>query len=331
MIGGRLRPFLIHTGMVLLSVLAALGLGEIILRAAHYSYTPLRIAVQNKTDWRQYHTFEDSSFISDSYLIWRPKPNAAIFNSQGYRGQEMTPGKHPGTMRIYAIGDSNTLGWGERNGPNWPQYVGQLLDPSAQRFIVINAGVWGYTSFQGLRRFEQTLSFEPDVVLISFGSNDAQQVTISDADFVKLGGRKYSFYIGQALNKFRIGQLALEASDQLFLKRKEQLIPRVSLADYKSNLNEIIRECTARNIKVILLTRPYRGESNHPQWWMTYAPNYNAVIREVAETAGIPWIDVYSYFRDKPTLFADESHFTEAGHRLMAEIVTTRLKSVLAR
>ncbi len=324
-----MKPLLIRIGLVAVSVAVALTLCEIILVLLHYNYTPLRIEVQKKSDWRQYHAFEDSSFVSDSYLIWRPKPNAAIFNSQGYRGKELTRGKHPGSMRIYAIGDSNTLGWGEWNGPNWPQYAGELIDHLRQPIDMINAGVWGYTSFQGLRRFEQTLVYEPDVVLISFGSNDAQQVTISDADFVNLGGRKFSFYLGQALNELRLGQLVLAVSDRLFMKNKERLISRVSLAEYKSNLDQIIRESKARHIRVVLLTRPYKGESNDIRWWMTYAPQYNAAVREVAETAGVPWIDVYAFFKDRPELFADESHFTEQGHRLMAQLVYEKIRGFL--
>src|SRR5207244_3108084 len=112
-------------------------------------------------------------------------------------------------VRVFAIGDSNTLGWGETNGPNWPLYLGEILNREHRNLTLINAGVWGYSSFQGLRWFEGTLRFNPDVVLISFGANDAHRVTVSDADFVNLGGRKFSFYAGQILNKVRIGQLVL--------------------------------------------------------------------------------------------------------------------------
>src|SRR2546426_1684531 len=95
--------------LILSATLAGIVLAEILLRAVGYSYSPLRIQVQHKSDWRGFHAFEDSSFISDSYLIWQPKRGAAVFNSQGYRGKELRPEKEPGSVRIFAIGDSNTL------------------------------------------------------------------------------------------------------------------------------------------------------------------------------------------------------------------------------
>jgi len=96
-----------------------------------------------------------------------------VFNSQGFRGKELG-GKQHGEFRIFTIGDSNTLGWGgSEDAPNWPVHLEDLLQESNNRFTVINAGVWGYTSFQGMRRFKEVLGYDPDMVIISFGSNDA--------------------------------------------------------------------------------------------------------------------------------------------------------------
>jgi lysophospholipase L1-like esterase len=324
-----LKQLLIRAGLVAAFTIVGLMISELLLRAAGYHYTPLRIDVQYKSDWRDYHVFEDTSFVSDSYLIWRPKASAAVFNSQGYRGRELEADKKPGSIRIFTVGDSNTLGWGEQNGPNWPLYLDELLQRADSRTTVVNAGVWGYSSFQGRRRFEEVLRFQPDIVFISFGSNDAHRVTISDSDFVNLGGRKLTFYLGRMLNTLRIGQLLLAASDKAFLKEKEQLVARVSLQEYKANLNEIVQEAMRRNIQVVLLTRPYIGKSSDERWWMTYEPDYNAAVEEIANSANVPWIDVYSRFRDRKEYFADESHFNEVGHRLMAQVVYEKIRPIL--
>jgi len=331
MVQSRLaRESLIRLGLVIASILVVLLLSELALIASGYSYTPLRIQIQYKSDWRDYHVFEDSSFVSDSYLIWRPKESSAVFNTQGYRGKDLSLEKEPGSIRIFTIGDSNTLGWGEPNGPNWPLYVGELAGNVDDRITVVNAGVWGYSSFQGLRRFEGTLRFKPDIVLVSFGANDAHQVTISDSDFVKLGGRRLSFYLGRLLNRLRIGQLALAASDKLLVRNEERLISRVSVPEYKANLEEIIRLARANGIQVVLLTRPYLGDSKDERWWKTFAPNYNAATIETAASAGIPSIDVYTYFKNKKEYFSDESHFNGAGHRTMAGLIYQNLKPILS-
>src|SRR5262245_49800303 len=189
---GWLSRLLKKTGLALFSLLLALALVEGLLRLVGYSYTPLSIQViQNYSEWRYFHAFEDKHFVYDPYLIWRPRSDAPGFNSQGYRGREISLEKRPGDYRIFAVGDSNTLGWIGHGDPNWPAYLEQYLnEKGGGRFTVINAGAYGYSSFQGLRRFQEALPFHPDMVLISFGCNDAMRVTISDAEFANSEVRK---------------------------------------------------------------------------------------------------------------------------------------------
>src|SRR5262245_45529403 len=174
--------------LALVSVSFTLVILEIVLRLIGYSYTPLSIHLEEKTkkewsEWRDYHAFQDKHFTYDPYLIWVPRRDIPGFNAQGYRGKELSPEKAPGSYRIFAIGDSNTLGWVEENSPNWPRYLEGLLTEKEDRYTVVNAGVYGYTSFQGLRAFKQALRYEPDMVLISFGCNDGMRVTVSDATY----------------------------------------------------------------------------------------------------------------------------------------------------
>src|SRR5262245_5268537 len=87
----RLKYYLKRIVLVLVSLVLALGLVEVILRVVDYQYTPLRIQVlQNWSEWRYYHSFKDEHFVYDPYLIWRPKKGYSVFNSQGYRGEEVS-------------------------------------------------------------------------------------------------------------------------------------------------------------------------------------------------------------------------------------------------
>jgi len=284
----------------------------------------MRIKILNNSDWRYFHIFEDKSFIYDPYLIWRPKNNFSVFNSQGYRGKELSTENKIHEFRIFAFGDSNVLGWDGENGPNWPMYLQELL---GGRFAVINAGVWGYTSFQGLMRFKESLPFCPDMVLISFGSNDAHPVTISDAEYTSRTIRKIK--LDKVFIKFRTGQLLLSVLDKSLLKNKEDLTHRVDLEEYKSNLNEIIKLSKQRDIKIVLLTRPYIGESFDKNMWKSFAPAYNNATIEVAKNNAIPVIDIYSYFKGKEEFFADECHFNEKGHREAAKIIYENIKAIV--
>jgi lysophospholipase L1-like esterase len=266
--------------------------------------------------------------VYDAELIWRPRKGRGIFNEQGFRGKLLTEAKS--SIRLFAIGDSNTLGWDGTGGPQWPAYLEQLFIENGQNVTVTNAGVWGYTSFQGVRMFKETLKFAPDIVLISFGANDAHRVFMSDTEFAnrKIRSTKWD----KALMRTRIGQLLLSGLDNLSNEDMKRLVPRVTLEEYKTNLNEIIRIAAARQIEVVLLTRPFTGPSPTPLWWKNFAPQYTAATLELAEQADVPVVDVYSFFKGCTDCFADESHFTEKGMRLMAELLYEKIhKHVEAR
>src|SRR5262245_41704635 len=314
--------------LALASVFLTLVVVEIFLRVIGYSYTPLSIEVINNwSEWRYYHSFQDKHFVYDPYLLWRPREGDPMFNSQGYRGDEISVAKKPGSYRIFAVGDSNTLGWRGKDGPNWPLDLQDLLRQKSDRFTVINAGVYGYSSFQGLRRFKEALPFQPDMVLISFGCNDAMRVTMSDEEFANRKIR--STGLDTTLVKFRVGQLFLACSDKIVFNGKEGLVPRVSLQEYEDNLGKIIRLAKEKKIQVVLLTRPFidpsLDPSPHKLWWREYGSAYNDATREVGKRSGVPVIDIHAQFQGKKKYYVDESHFTKEGHQLAAKIIYDRI------
>jgi len=314
--------------MALASVFLTLVVVEIVLRLVGYSYTPLSIEVINNwSEWRFYHSFQDEHFVYDPDLLWRPRPGDPMFNAQGYRGEEVAAEKRPGSFRIVAVGDSNTLGWRGKDGPSWPGDLQALLREKGGRFTVVNAGVYGYSSFQGLRRFKEALPLRPDMVLVSFGCNDAMRVTMSDEEFA---GRKVrSTGLDTVLVKFRVGQIFLACSDKIVFNGKEGLVLRVSLRDYEANLEEIIRIAKGNKIQVVLLTRPFIDPSIDPSphkwWWREFAAAYNDATREVGKRGGVPVVDIYSHFKGRKQYFVDESHFTKEGHQLAAKIISDRI------
>lgn len=323
--------------LIVSSLFISIVISEAILRLVDYNYTPLKIKVMgNIHDWRFQHSFKDKHFMYDPDLIWRPKKNSSVFNSQGYRGKELSMKKNDDEFRIFAIGDSNTLGWSGKEGPNWPMYLQGLLTNRDKTFSVINAGVWGYSSYQGVKRFEESLSLKPDMVLISFGVNDAHMVAVSDAEFIKANAEFIKTTLSSYksfLFKFKIGQVVIAFFEKVISSKKESgkdgLVHRVSVEEYKDNLIKIIEISKKNNIECILLTRPFIGESPNKLWWKNFAPDYVKATIEVGKTYGAPVIDIYSLFRDKEQYFADEAHFNEEGHRLAAKIIYDQIKPLL--
>ena len=152
----RPRLFGPEGGLLAAALLLALLTGELALRVVGYRYSPLKVVTPlHKSDWRYYHVFEDADLSFDPELIWRPVAGRGVFNAQGVRGRELTEPRTPGTIRVLAVGDSNTLGHQGPRGANWPL----LMEARDPRLRVVNAGVYGYSSFQGVRRLRQCLGF----------------------------------------------------------------------------------------------------------------------------------------------------------------------------
>lgn len=75
--------------------------------------------------------------------------------------------------RLLALGDSCTFGVGVDDDETWPAQLRGLLAATGREVQVLNAGVPGYTAFQGARLLERRgAELEPDVVVASFGFND---------------------------------------------------------------------------------------------------------------------------------------------------------------
>ena len=124
-------------------------------------------------DWRLAHITADEFREPDPVLLWRPVPSAP-YNAHRFKGPEPAEPKPPEVFRIMTYGDSNT------DGPDtggWPDRLQAALNDAssgAARYEVVNAGVAGYSSYQGLRRLQSEIDrYEPDLILVSFGWNDA--------------------------------------------------------------------------------------------------------------------------------------------------------------
>ena len=240
----------------------------------------------------------------------------------------MSGPKPPGRLRVVAIGDSNTLGWAGPTGPNWPQAVGQLLAERGIEADVINGGVWGYSSLQGVARLRQVLAFEPDLVLVSFGSNDAVQVAIPDRRFAgkSEGRRKFEGWF----HNYRLGQLTTAVINAT-RGGGASLESRVRLDEYRENLEKMVEMAAAEDVQLAFLTRPFEFQIPNDLWWKNFGYDYNVATAEVAAEAGVPLVDFYSHFKGRRGLFADESHFTAQGHDLAARIVVAELGPLFGR
>jgi lysophospholipase L1-like esterase len=98
-------------------------------------------------------------------------------NSLGWRGPEFSIAKLPNTFRIVCMGDSHTMGQGVALEETYCRLFGRLLEHDLREaglaVEVIDAGVWGHSSYQGLISYKTYVKdWQADLLTVSYGSND---------------------------------------------------------------------------------------------------------------------------------------------------------------
>lgn len=73
---------------------------------------------------------------------------------------------------IVCFGDSLTAGYGAEAGQSYPDYLQSDLDARGYHYRVVNAGVSGNTTKDGVSRITNVLALKPDLVIVEFGGND---------------------------------------------------------------------------------------------------------------------------------------------------------------
>lgn len=312
-----------NAALLLAALLLSLAAVELAMAWLDYDYRPLTISARDNL--RDTLAFNEEHFEFDRGLLWRPRRGYKIFNQQGFRGPVLDPERRPGEVRIATVGDSNTLGWRGEDGAHWPGLLDRLAGPEVR---VVNAGVWGYSSFQGVLRLREVLPLAPDVVTLSFGSNDARPVRVTDVE--RSGASQARALLKGRFGRLRLGRVLIGGVDRLWaLGAAGKMRRRVGLDLYRDNLRTMIGEIRVAGARPVLLTRPYIGAPPDPSEWRAAAPDYNAATVDVAGEAKVPVVDLYSHFKHRAEYFADDSHFTPEGHQIAARLVYEELLSLL--
>ena len=262
-------------------------------------------------DWRMKLKKDDSVFQIDRDLIWRPRGDGIFFDENGFKVCNSCGNKN---CDIICVGDSNT--YGPAGDYGWPEYLNDFFHRTGVN--VCNAGVWGYSSFQGLIRLSELIKLSPRIVIVSFGWNDGAKVYINDDEYVRskkfLNAKMFNIKLIQLTNKI------VDRATLLF--KKNRLVRRCSTKDYEANLNKIIDLCSNNNSRVVLLTRPYRtGGFETRVFGVEHAEEYNKIVFKVAKARNVICVDLASYFNDNPKYFYDFAHFNDLGHKEAARLI----------
>jgi acyl-CoA thioesterase-1 len=74
--------------------------------------------------------------------------------------------------KLVCFGDSLTAGYGTDPGESYPDDLQRLMDAQGFKYHVVNAGVSGDTTKDGLERIGRVIARHPEIVVVEFGGND---------------------------------------------------------------------------------------------------------------------------------------------------------------
>jgi lysophospholipase L1-like esterase len=286
-------------------------------------------------------------------------------NSEGFRDLDHAPDPTPGVPRVVVLGDSFVFGYGVNNGEILTDYLRELV-PEAE---IINLGVSAYNLAQ-MHRLLRTvgLKYKPDVVVLALCQNDIARPivpTVSSQQRAEQGWKSYlcdfshlcSLARARAQGSKRLTRALAAAGLTRPLGGFSDLSDNVrpSLIDYPPELEDIwqaaVDEIAAINTTVegagarmLLSPIPAREAIDPDALGVTLsAVRYDRTHFDLAKPyieigafcarEGIEYVDTYSAFRragGELYLPRGEIHFSAGGHRLFAETLAPRLRSMLS-
>ena len=275
----------------------------------HRTYVDIFSPVQRAED----RTALLRRFVPSLPQEFRDNPTWTIdLNAEGFRSPETAPAKPPATVRVACIGDSWTFGMNVDVDRAYPNRLATHLRETApgSRYEVLNFGVLGYSSFQGLQLLKtRVLGFSPDVVAIGFAMNDSGVPGYRDKDMVAAEPPSWRTRAGEAAEELELYKL-LHYLAQLvrfrpktigdYLKEetaKTSELPvdystmeewtRVSPTDYELNVREMIRLAGNVGARAVLLDN---------ELWE--GSPYRPLLQKIAADTGAPLVDSFQLLAD---------------------------------
>jgi hypothetical protein len=153
-----LRGGAARLGLLTGGILVGAGLAEVALRAFG-AFSPA-----------SFHLLPAHARMRDAQTAW---DLTYTTNSLGWRDEEYTPAKPAGVTRIAVIGDSFTFGQGCERGAIFPDLLEASSKARGEDVQVLNLSSPGLGPEGYLVLLEESLLYQPDVVVVSVCGNDA--------------------------------------------------------------------------------------------------------------------------------------------------------------
>jgi len=304
---------------------------------------------------------EEPIIAYDPILHWRLLPDQEVWhhsprgpsgvmrtNALGLRDDPFPPSGDGDRFTGICLGDSST--WGD--GVSQENTYAELLEdelaeaaPPGMQISVLNAGVPGYSTAQGLKQAGWLLDrFSFDLLVISFLPSDVFPAEQADIDLVPRGMGVPAAWMASHSRLVSILRLALSRSARVRAMDRgggvyhAEMPNRVAARpDFERQLTELVDLARSHGAEPLLLTpmpfcidagcptRHTVGTASGARDFMNRCvedePAYREVTAEVARTSSVRHVDLAEVVAAQPSrrgLYVDEIHPSAGGHALIA-------------
>lgn len=311
----------------------------LLLEGASYLLGPVAVApdplvTATREDWTPLRRY-------DPLLFWSLRPHASHgqvqTNALGLRDREVGP-RTGEEFRVLSLGESTTFAQGvaveEGYSARLENGIGTI---HGRRLRVVNAGVAGYSLFQGVAWLEHRgLELEPDAVMLYFGYNDflpvAHRMQRDAMATVETGGLddatlfaarrrwapRWDAQLKRWSNLYRLlGRLTapppLEAEDARTVAQAGPS-PRVPHEERRRQLARALELCRERGIHLTLIIPWYREFEDHIPLLREFAAEHDVTVVDLPR-------DLAAVGHRRASLFQDKVHPTAEGHARIARAI----------
>lgn len=337
--------------LVAASIVVALGLAEVLFRAAGFDrggYEPRRF--ESPTGGVPFEMIPLPG--GRKFFAYRPETEfASIYDPRGdargylgrsgridYRIDGLGMRRHakPESLvtgpKVLCLGDSFTFGEGVREGDTYPAQLEKFLNKDAAGVAVFNGGVQGYGTGQALIFFERTgRALKPDLVILGFVLNDACDVgeTIAQNDAMTrafepstIGGLSA---IWRTLERRR-HQSQLQSA---FFRQIRRGFNSVEWDHCRAVLERFHALANEDGFEFLVVIFPifWQLDGNYP------FDDLHAKVAQACRDANCEYIDLRDQFRDRPSqdfwVHPTDQHPNEIAHERVARAIAPRVVELL--
>lgn len=280
-------------------------------------------------------------------------------NNHGFRGPDIDIVKPGGTIRIFLVGGSTTYDHAGPEGSHTGDFLSARLAQQfpGKRFEVLNAGVDGYHSLQGLILIASRLvDFAPDFIVVMNGDNDAS-IRLLDGyrsdyasnykpfiypaprwwersailSMVMVGGNNFdNAWFPTPVHSLElftfIDRLIKYAQkNKVFMEETKGNLAANSAWPFERNTLSIIALSRIHPFRLVFCTVPYMTSSDRG----AAMDEQNRILRNLCATHGVPLVDLAETFSWDKELFCDELHMNVAGQKRKASAIADQLAGLI--